>query len=75
MRIVNLLYIYYFVHCQSSAENSPRLFSAATFPISIPTHFFLLLSTGLSFPHLLHADRLAKFMLAHLKGDKISVNF
>ena len=43
------------VHCQSSAENSPLLFSANCFPIWIPPTFTLDLPRGLGALHLLHS--------------------
>jgi len=49
----------HFPHCQSSAEKSPPLLSAAFFPISMPTFFFLTNPpVGHSTSHLLHFVRL-----------------
>ena len=49
------------LHCQSSALNNPRLFSAAAFPISCPNFFFFKLTGARDLLHLLQAFLLAKF--------------
>ena len=43
------------VHCQSSAENNPLLFSANCFPILIPPTFTFDFASGFGALHLLHS--------------------